>query len=361
MPYRRPRRTRAIDPPATPTTRTSTLRSAVECGRDAHVRQRRAAVADRGDVRRRAADLEHDRVGDAGVSQRTRDRRRRSRVQRAHRRRTEPGQVGRPAVAAHDHHRRSDAGRLHAVGDERRRAHCDRQDRGVERGGDRAQLEPVEAAQVGRRAHRQAELGGDRGDGPFVAGIVGRERLGDADRGDAGVAEPDRARRGPRPSGRPSVTSKNACLTRSRLPGASSTSRSRVRFSTRDRSGRRPMPITPDLGGVALDQRVDGLRGRMGDEIDVVRADLFGELGDRLRRPRRRRRPRPCAWSARRRWRRSTGRCSSTATALVNVPPTSTPTRTRVMSRPARRGALGTRCRAAMRGRMTNTYSAPQT
>ena len=79
-----------IDPPATPTTRTSTLRSAVACDAtrtyDSAGRPPRIA-ATFVDVPPTSITIG---VGDAGVAQRAGDRRRRSRVQRAHGRRLNP-------------------------------------------------------------------------------------------------------------------------------------------------------------------------------------------------------------------------------------------------------------------------------
>ena len=77
--------------------------------RDRHVRERRVAAPDRGDVGGRAADLDDDAVDDAGVAQRAGDRRRRAGVERAGRRAPEAGEVGRTAVAAHHHDRARDA------------------------------------------------------------------------------------------------------------------------------------------------------------------------------------------------------------------------------------------------------------
>ena len=95
-----------------------------------------------------------------GVAQRPGHRGRRPGVQGAHRGGAEAVEVGGPAVAAHHHHRRVEAGRRRPVGHELRGAGGDRQDRRVHGGGHRAQLEPVEPGQLGRRAHREPGLRG---------------------------------------------------------------------------------------------------------------------------------------------------------------------------------------------------------
>ena len=246
MPYTRPLRTRSIDPPATPTTRTSTLRSAVACDATRTYDSDGPPVADRGDVGRRAADLDHDRVGHAGVPQRARDRRRRTRVQRAHGRRAEtrPDRSRRRRCASPSRVPRSPAARTPSATNDAVR-HRDRQDRRVERGGDRPQLQAVQAAELGRGAHGQADLARRSRRPPSrSSGRRARTPRRRTPRRRP-LAEPSQRLPHRRSTGSPSVTSKKAWRTRSRLPGASSTSRSRVRFSTRARSGRRPIPITP--------------------------------------------------------------------------------------------------------------------
>ena len=77
-------RTRSIEPPATPTTRTSigAQRGGVRC--NGHVRHQRPAVADGCDVRRRSADLDDHAVGDRSAKRKgTGNRRGRAGVQRA--------------------------------------------------------------------------------------------------------------------------------------------------------------------------------------------------------------------------------------------------------------------------------------
>ena len=241
------------------------------------------------------------------VTQRARDRRRRPRVQRAHRRGTEPGRgrwrrrrcaspsPGQSMPAACTPSATNDAVR-----------HGDRQDRGVERGGDRAQLQPVEAAEVGGGAHRQAERRWRARRRPVRcpdrrARTPRRRTPRRRRQHGTGRAQPGR-----RPPGRPSVTSKNACLHSEALArGDLDVAEPVVRFSTRLRSGRRPIPITPTRRRVALDQCVHRLRGRVRDEIDVVRPDLFGEFGDGLHDAGGDATRRPCASSAPPRWRRS--------------------------------------------------------
>jgi len=127
-----------------------------------------------------------------------------------------------------------------------------------------------------------------------------------------------------------SQQSKNALCTSSRLPGATSTSRRVVRFSTRLRSGRRPIPMMPTA---AASPSTNAFTAWV---VEWVTRSMFSAP--------------TCSAS-------SATACTtpaatppsavcvvgtttvatidrpviSTATALVNVPPTSTPTRTRVM------------------------------
>ena len=140
------------------------------------------AAVDRRDVRGRAADLDDDAVDDAGVTQRAGDRRRRDRSRACARRAAEAGEVGRAAVAAHHHHGARDPDLGDAALDDVGGAEGDREDRRVDRRGDRAQLEAVEAAELARGAHREARLGAELGDRDLVGVVVGRERLGDAER-----------------------------------------------------------------------------------------------------------------------------------------------------------------------------------
>ena len=67
------------------------------------------------------------------------------------------------------------------------------------------------------------------------------------------------------------MTSKNTGDAGSRLPGDSSTPASDVRRRTLARSGLRPRPNTPTVDDVAFEQCVDGLGGRVRDELDVDR------------------------------------------------------------------------------------------
>ena len=149
---------------------------------DLHVRERGPPAPDRRDVGGRAADLDDHRVLDAARSERAGHRRRGPGVERAGGCAPEAGEVGGAAVAAHDHHRAGDAGGRDAGADDFGGAQRDREDRRVQRGGDRPQLEAVEAGELGRRGHRQARLGRGRADRRFVGDVVGRERLRDRDR-----------------------------------------------------------------------------------------------------------------------------------------------------------------------------------
>ena len=127
---------------------------------------------------------------------------------------------------------------------------------------------------------------------------------------------------------RPSVTSSTAERVRSGLPGASSTDESWVRLATLRRSGSATEPDDADEPDVAFEQRVDRLRGRVRDELDLVGPDLGH---DALAPPR----PHPAATPCDVSWLVGTTACATTASRsrsnaidLVNVPPTSTPTRT---------------------------------
>ena len=154
------------------------------------VGQQGPPALDRGDVGRRAAHLDHHALGHAREAQGARDGRRRTGVERAGGRPPEAVQVGRPAVAAHDHDRGGDAGRVDADGDHLGGALGDGQDRRVERGGDGPQLEAVEPGQLAGGAGRQPGLVRHRGDPALEGGVVRREGLGHADRGRSGLPEP---------------------------------------------------------------------------------------------------------------------------------------------------------------------------
>ena len=183
-------RTRSIEPPATPTTRTSTARSAVACdatvtydnsGRPSRIAATLVEVpptstmtpsviaADRSAPATDAAGPEYSVL--AGASRK-------------------PDKLGRPAVAAHHHHGAvMPASRTPSL-DKLRGADGDRQDRRVECGGHRPQLEAVEARQFGAGARRQPGVAGDLHDRLLVAIVVGRERLGDRHCADAFADQP---------------------------------------------------------------------------------------------------------------------------------------------------------------------------
>ena len=119
------------------------------------------------------------------------------------------------------------------------------QHRRVQRGGDRPQLEAVEAGHLRRPAGREP-AGEGQLHGPA---LVARRRRGRTPRPRrSSWRRPRRAGRGPRraaASSRPRVTSRNSCTVGSRRPGASSTLSSRVRLAALRRSGWRPRPSTP--------------------------------------------------------------------------------------------------------------------
>ena len=245
--------------------------------RDLYVRQRGPTVADGRDVGRRAADLDDDPVVDPVRTQRAGHGRGRAGVQRAGRRPSETREIGRASVAAHDHDLALDACAGNTVADDLGRAQRDRQDRRVQRGGDRPQLEPVEAAQLGRGRDGQPGTGRRGSDGPFVGHVVRRECLRHRDRLRAACTHAfDRGDR------------------RGALEAAGDIEelRNRVKhaaFTQLDAGLDRPLLGLPEIGraahadhadgrDVALEQRVDGLCRRVGDQLDVGGADAVGEL-----------------------------------------------------------------------------------
>ena len=147
-------------------------------------------------------------------------------------------------------------------------------------------------------------LGGESGDGLFVARIVRRERLGHAHRGDTGSTEP--VERTPdvghrQPIGHVEERAVHLeALARSDLDVA----QGRPLLDPLE-VGATAHPDDAHRRRVTLDQRVHRLRGGVRDEIDVVRPDLFGEFRDGLHHTSGDPTRRPCASSAPPRWRRS--------------------------------------------------------
>ena len=158
----------------------------------------------------------------------------------------EPGEVGGAAVAAHHHHRarRSPAAATPSL-DELGGAQRDRQDRRVERGGDGAQLEAVEPGQLGRRARpagrRSARQRRRRRVSLRV--VVGRERLGDADRADAGVAKRSTARAGVAAVEAVGDVEELGTVAQRACPARARRAAARCACAALRRSGRRPMPM----------------------------------------------------------------------------------------------------------------------
>ena len=165
-----------------------------------------------------------------------------------------------------------------------RRALHQRQDRGVDRGADGAQLEPVGAGQLVARARRQAALARALGDEPLRLRRVDRER---ALRRRSRV-QPAAARRSSAAS--TSALGEAAASRRGRRARCAARGRARApRRRRRCACARAQVGLAADADDadprdVALEQRVHRLRRREGDELDRARvgAELREQLGERL-------------------------------------------------------------------------------
>ena len=244
-----------------------------------HVAQRRTSETDGGDVGRRAAHLDHDRVGYVGVAQRARHRCGRSRIERAGGGLPEALQIGRSPVTAHHHHWGRDARSPHTLLDDVCSAHRNGQDRRIDRRSHGPELESVEPAQLRRRARREPAFRSQLGHARLVGRVIRRERLGHRNRTDTTGDEPVELRRD-----RGFVEA--AGDVEERRHGLQRLSRCQL-DATERRAPLGPLQLRhateadhPDLTDVTFEQCVDGLRRRMGDEPDVRGTDLCGERGD---------------------------------------------------------------------------------
>ncbi len=209
----------------------------------------------------------------------TGDRRGRAGVQRSSRTLPEAFEIGGTAVPPHDHHggvdpRSGDTGG-HDVGG----PHRDRENGGVERRGDSAEFQAVQARHLRRGAHREAGSGGDLGDHRFVRRVLGRERLGDArgtcsgsnealdDALDLATVEPV--------AHVDELAERTELLARRQLDVVE-----RRALAGLPQIGPAPHADDPDRADVTLEQRVDGLRGRVGHEGDRAPVERRCDVGD---------------------------------------------------------------------------------
>ncbi len=133
-----------------------------------------------GDIRAGAATLENDRVGDPELMQGRRDTGGRPGADREGRPAAEGLDAHRTAVATQNEQRCADARRLESGLDDTRGRFDDRQHGGVDRGADRARLEPIGARELVPAAGRHAQLAGRGGNRQLLFGIV--HGVGPADR-----------------------------------------------------------------------------------------------------------------------------------------------------------------------------------
>ena len=193
-----------------------------------------------------------------------------------------PGEVGRAAVAAHHHDRRVDAGGEDSLLHVARGAQRDRHDRRVDRGRHRAQLEPVQPGQVRRRARRAG-----RASAAIAATRVSFDASSGANASAVAMADTPWSRRSRSAAAvaatsRPSVTSRNTDRVARCLPRAELDLRQLGALARLGELGTTSHPDDADHAHVALEQRVHRLRRRVGDELDLIGADLRGDVGDAL-------------------------------------------------------------------------------
>ena len=238
---------------------------------DAGIFDGRPAVADHADIGAGAADLEIDAVGHPQIHQRAGHARGRSRQHGHDRAAAHLRDIHHAAVAAHDHQRRLNAGLAHAgLGHGGGVDHL-RQDAGVDDGGAGPRGQAVEFCDLVAAGRGEAGLDHQTAHGLLGLVVVDAEgRTGDDDLGAFGLEFVDRLADGlvgQRLLDQKAVDRRQVAAGREldRLHGALAFGQQRFH------AGRHADHA--DAGDVAFEQRVGGLRRRVGEEDDFLGID----------------------------------------------------------------------------------------